>query len=130
MNSYGGAIIKVKIKGFLLNKTDNTKEIFDTSGINSKNNLTYQSDGVKYKLTYSKDQVILTRETSDFNHGMIFSLNKITKTSYYLKELNTSVDIDLLTTNLVLTDNLITIHYTIVDTNTEYIFEIEMSEKK
>lgn len=129
MNSYGGAIIKVKIKGFLLNKSDKTKVLFDTSGINSKNQITYQEDGIKYKVTLSNEKVILTRESSEFNHGMIFSLNKITKTSYYLKELNSSIDVSLLTTNLVLTDNLITIQYTIIDTNTEYIFKIEMSEK-
>lgn len=129
MNSYGGAIIKVKIKGFLLNKSDQTKILFDTSGINSKNQITYQEDGIKYKLTLSNEKVILTRESSEFNHGMVFSLNQTTKTSYYLKELNSSIDVSLLTTNLVLTDNLITIQYTIIDTNTEYLFKIEMSEK-
>lgn len=129
MNSYGGAIIKVKIKGFLLNKSDQTKILFDTSGINSKNQITYQKDGIKYKLTLSNEKVILIRESSEFNHGMVFSLNQTTKTSYYLKELNSSIDVSLLTTNLVLTDNLITIQYTIIDTNTEYLFKIEMSEK-
>lgn len=129
MNSYGGAIIKVKIKGFLLNKSDQTKILFDTFGINSKNQITYQKDGIKYKLTLSNEKVILTRESSEFNHGMVFSLNQTTKTSYYLKELNSSIDVSLLTTNLVLTDNLITIQYTIIDTNTEYLFKIEMSEK-
>lgn len=128
MNSYGGAIIKVKIKGFLLNKSDKTKVIFDTSGINSKNQITFKDSGIKYKLNYSLKEVILTRESSEFNHGMIFSPDKVTKTSYYLKDLNTSFDVDLLTTNLVLTDNVITIQYTIIDTNTEYIFKIEMSE--
>ncbi len=59
---------------------------------------------------------------------MSFELDKKTTTDYYIKELNTSLDIDILTNKLILSDKLIEINYIIIDTGQEYSYKIEMSD--
>lgn len=121
--------IKIKIKGYLENTTENTKEFIDTFGINNKNKISYIIDNTKYKLDMFNDKLILTRETEEFIHGMIFELNKETLTKYYMKELNSSISLKLLTTKLEINKFKIEINYKVLDNDNEYIYLIEMSEK-
>jgi len=121
--------IKIKIKGYLENITENTKEFIDTFGINNKNKISYIIDNTKYKLDIFNDKIILTRETEEFIHGMIFKLNQETTTEYYMKKINSSLSLKLLTTKLEINKLKIEINYKVLDNDNEYIYLIEMSEK-
>ena len=60
---------------------------------------------------------------------IIFDINKVTKTEYYLKEYNTSIDIQIKTNKINIKEEIIEINYTIIDTNENYLYVLEMSEK-
>ncbi len=60
---------------------------------------------------------------------IVFKPNKITKTEYYLKEYNTSIDIQIKTNKINISEEIIEIDYTIIDTKENYLYILEMSEK-
>ena len=60
---------------------------------------------------------------------IVFKPNKITKTEYYLKEYNTSIDIQIKTNKININEEIIEIDYTIIDTKENYLYILEMSEK-
>lgn len=59
---------------------------------------------------------------------MYFETNKKTSSEYTLKEKNISIPIDIKTTNIKLTETKINIQYTVIDSNENYEYNIEMSE--
>ena len=59
---------------------------------------------------------------------MYFETNKKTSTEYTLKEKNISIPIDIKTTNIKITATKINIQYTVIDSNENYEYNIEMSE--
>ena len=59
---------------------------------------------------------------------MYFETNKKTSTEYTLKEKNISIPIDIKTTNIKITAAKINIQYTVIDSNENYEYNIEMSE--
>lgn len=59
---------------------------------------------------------------------MYFEEKKKISSSYILKENNISIDIDILTNELEIKENFIKITYTVIDSNTAYEYNIEMSE--
>ena len=120
--------IKIKVKGYLQNITENTKEIIDTFGIKNKETISYIIDKTKHKITISNNKILLIRDNQEFSHKMFFELNKENKTEYYIKELSTSICLLILTTYLSISDNLIEIHYKVIDSQDEYIYVIEMSD--
>lgn len=121
--------IKIKVKGYLQNITENTKENIDTFGIKNKNIISYIKDEIKHKLTISNNQIILIRENKEFLHKIEFELNKEKQTEYYIKELSTSIYLNILTTYLSIDEKKVEIHYKVLDSNEEYIYLIEMSER-
>ena len=121
--------IKIKVKGYLQNLTENTSEEIDTFGIKNKNKLVYVLSSTKYKMDILKDKILLTRENDEFIHGMIFELNKCTETNYYIKSLNASISIKILTKKISISDDKIEINYQTIDNQNEYIYIIEMSDK-
>lgn len=121
--------IKIKIKGYLNNLTENTKEFIDTTGIKNKNKITYIKDNIKYKLEKYPDKIILIRESEEYLHSMIFELNKETETNYYIKEFNSNISLKITTNKLDITENKIEINYKVADNNDEYIYLIETSDK-
>lgn len=58
---------------------------------------------------------------------MIFS-SKIEKTEYYLKEYNNCIEFKIKTNNIEKSNNKIEISYTILDSDIDYIYIIEMSD--
>ena len=64
-------------------------------------------------------KLILIRDNEKFTHKFIFDIDKITKSEYYIKELNTSIDILIKTTNLIYNDKELKIDYEIIDSNNE-----------
>ena len=112
----------------MTNLTENTKEIINTKGIKNKDTIDYINNETKHKIKISDNKIFLLRENKDFIHNIIFELNKTTKTEYYIKEYNTSIDLKIKTTKIKITNKQIEIYYTIIDNSTKYCYIIEMSE--
>ena len=77
--------IKIKVKTTLKSLTDSTEEKYETTGIKNKNKLIYYVDKTKYAVEIKKQQVVIKRENEEFTHGMLFDINQITSTEYYIK---------------------------------------------
>ena len=118
--------IKIKVKGHLENITEKTKDIIDTFAIKNKNKISYFDNDTSYKITILDNQIILIRDNKEFSHKFIFDIDNITKSEYYIKELNTSIDILIKTTKLIKTDNQIQIDYEIIDSNNKYSYILDM----
>ena len=129
MSFCGGVVIKVKIKGFLKNITEENQEIIDTFGIKKSNNINYINDNAKYKIQIEENKLILQRENNEFSHEMIFEKNQIHKSEYFLKELHHSLEFNIETINIKLTENKIDIIYKIKETENVYNYVIELSDK-
>lgn len=125
----GGAIIKVKIKGFLNNLTEKQEEKIDTTGIKKSNTINYIHNNIKYKLIIDKNQLILQRENNEFSHEIIFNQNKTVKTEYYLKELHHSLEFNIETLSINILENKIDVTYKIIETENIYNYLIELSDK-
>jgi len=122
--------IKVHLKGYLQNLTENTKDIIETTGIINKNKITYYDNSIKYTIEKFKDKVFLKRENEEFIHGIVFKQNELYDTEYYIKELNTSLTIKIKTKKIYISDNKIEVNYEIIDNSNDYLYIIEMSDKQ
>ena len=96
--------IKIKIKGYLKNVTENETKNIDVTGIKNKNKISYFWDNIKHILTIEENKITLKRESEEFIHGMIFKENKETITNYYIKELNSSIELKILTNKISITE--------------------------
>ena len=119
--------IRIKIKGYLKNITDNEVMEFEEKGIKNKDKITYTNDGVKTTIKIDGIKVILIRDGSDFINTFIFDKNN-SSCNYFLKENNYDVDIDINTLNIDINDDSICIKYLIIDSNIEYEYKLEMSD--
>ena len=118
--------IRIKIKGYIENKTEKSKEKIDTYVIKNKDKLSYKHNDTTYKINILDKKLILIRDNEKFTHKFIFDIDKITKSEYYIKELNTSIDILIKTTNLIYNDKELKIDYEIIDSNNEYSYILDM----
>lgn len=121
--------IKIKVKGYLENIGKNTKETIDTLGIKNKYNVIYNFNNIKHKIIFNKKNILLIRENEDFIHNFNFELSKETDSEYYIKEYSTNIDVPIITNKLIISDNSIEIEYLIKETNEQYRFVLEMSDK-
>lgn len=121
--------IKIKIKGYLQNLTENTKDNIYAVAILNKKNIHYILNNTDHKIIITDDKVFLIRENQEFVHKFVFELNKQNKASYYIKEYNTEFNFSIITSKLFVDKNKIEIIYKIIDSNEEYKYLLEMSEK-
>jgi len=119
--------IRIKIKGYLKNITDNEVIEFEEKGIKNKDKITYTNDGVKTTIKIDGNKVMLIRDGSDFINTFVFD-KKNSSCNYFLKENNYDVDIDINTLNIDINDDSIYIKYFIIDSNIEYEYKLEMSD--
>lgn len=119
--------IKIKVKGYLKNITDNEMLEIDEKAIRNKNKITFSSDNVKNIIKINDNNIMLVRESNDFINTFIFNKDK-SSCNYYLKDNNYDVDIEVTTINMDINDNNIFIKYLIVDSNSEYEYKLEMSD--
>lgn len=123
-----GVIIKVKIKGYLLNKNDNIKEEINTTSIKENQIYKYINNNTKYILDLTNpNRIILIRENDEVLHKMIFS-TKSENTEYYIKEIRQPMNLTIENTKIQLQDNKIEINYKIKETDNEYAYVMEMGE--
>lgn len=122
--------IKRKVICHLKNLTDDTIETFNSICENKKEIYIFTVDQTTYTIKKNLEEILFTRENFEMQHTMIFNSNKITKSEYYLKDLHTSLEFNIKTTHLSITDKKITINYQVLETNNEYKYIIEMSDIK
>lgn len=118
--------IKIKIKSHLENIKENTGETIETFGIKNKNSITYHNNDTIHKLIIKNNKIIMIRENNEFTHTFNFELKKETKSEYYIKEYLTSIELMILTTKLLISDNRIEIIYKVLDSNEEYKYMIDL----
>jgi uncharacterized beta-barrel protein YwiB (DUF1934 family) len=119
--------IRIKIKGYLKNITDNEVIEFEEKGIKNKYKIIYTNDNVKTTIKIDGNKVMLIRDGSDFINTFVYD-KKSSSCNYFLKENNYDVDIDINTLNIDINDDSIYIKYLIIDSNIEYEYKIEMSD--
>ena len=119
--------IKIKVKGYLNNLTDNELFEFEEKGIKNKNKVTFSSDNIKNVIKINDNEVILVREGYDFINTFVFKNNN-SSCNYLLKENNYDVDININTIMIGVSDNTVYIKYTIHDSGGEYEYKLEMSD--
>lgn len=127
---FGGDYTKISINGYLNNITENKKEIFHLTGIKNKNMITYIQDSTKFKIKIiNSNKVILVRDNPEIIHTFIFHNHKTTSSTYTIKENILNLEINIKVLSLEVSENKIKINYIIPDTNTNYEYLLEMSEK-
>lgn len=125
----GGIFTKTKVSGFLKNITDNELININVLGIKQKKSLIYPHEKDIYKIKIlSADKLIIERNNDLIVSTLIFEKGKKTSSLYQIKEEDITLEINIKTKCLKITDNLIDIAYTIIDSNTDYQYKIEMSE--
>lgn len=120
--------IKINIKGYLKNITENTQELIDTTSIKKDNKISYIIDNTKYILIIENNKVTLLRENNEFSNGIIFIENSTTTSEYYLKESSYSLEFNIETTKLIINKNKIDITYKIIESENIYNYVLEMSD--
>ena len=125
----GGILTKLNIKGYLKDITNNEITKINTKAIKVKNKISYYLDQEKYTLKIiSPTKLILKRSTKEIDSIIYFEENKILPSDYSLKDNNLSLNIDIRTNKINLKDEFIKISYTVIDSNNNYEYYIEMSE--
>lgn len=119
--------IRILIKGYLKNITDNEMFVFEEKGIKNKNKITFSNEGVKTSIKIDDDKILMIREGNDFINSFVFNI-KNSSCNYLLKENSYDVDIDIATIKMDISENSIYIKYVIVDSNCEYEYKLEMSD--
>lgn len=121
--------IRILIKGYLKNISENEIINFECKGIKNKNKVTYVDNDVRFNIKINDDNVILIRDGADFINTFIFDKNKKNSISNYLiKENNCDVDIDIDVIDLKIDDGIIYIKYLISETNCIYEYKLEMRD--
>lgn len=121
--------IRILIKGYLKNISENEIVNFECKGIKNKNKVTYVDNDVRFNIKINDDNVMLIRNGADFINTFIFDKNKKNSISNYLiKENNCDVDIDIDVIDLKIDDDIIYIKYLISETNCIYEYKLEMRD--
>ena len=125
----GGILTKLNIKGYLKDITNNEITEINTKAIKVKDKISYYLDQEKYTLKIiSPTKLILKRSTKEIDSIIYFEENKILPSEYKLKDNNLSLNIDIRTDKINLNNEFIKISYTVIDSNNNYEYYIEMSE--
>ena len=121
--------IKIRIKGFLKDIDEGTITNIDTFGIKNKNKITYNEETVTNTILQEEDKLILIRENDEFKNILIFDITKETISEYLLKENDLTIELNIKTNLVEIDDNYIKVRYLVIDSDNEYEYNIEMSDK-
>lgn len=121
--------IKIRIKGFLKDIDEGTITNIDTFGIKNKNKITYKEETVTNTILQEEDKLILIRENDEFKNILIFDINKETISEYLLKENDLTIELNIKTNLVEIDNNYIKVRYLVIDSDNEYEYNIEMSDK-
>ena len=121
--------IKIKVKGYLKDIDEGIITNIDTFGRKNKNKITYNEETVTNTILQENNKLILIRENNDFKNILIFDLNKETISEYLLKENDLTIELNIKTNLVEIEDNYIKVRYLVIDSDNEYEYNIEMSDK-
>lgn len=121
--------IKIKVKGYLKDIDEGIITNINTFGIKNKNKITYNEETVTNTILQEDNKIILIRENDEFKNILIFDLNKETISEYLLKENNLTIELNIKTNLVEIEDNNIKVRYLVIDSDNEYEYSIEMSDK-
>lgn len=121
--------IKIKVKGYLKEIDEGIITNIDTFGIKNKNKITYNEETVTNTILQEDNKIILIRENDEFKNILIFDLNKETISEYLLKENDLTIELNIKTNLVEIEDNYIKVRYLVIDSDNEYEYSIEMSDK-
>lgn len=121
--------IKIKVKGYLRDIDEGTITNIDTFGIKNKNKITYNEETVTNTILQEDNKLILIRENNEFKNILIFDLNKETISEYLLKENDLTIELNIKTNLVEIEDDYIKVRYLVIDSDNEYEYSIEMSDK-
>ena len=127
LEMFGSDIIRIKINGYLRNNTENNLISFNEKGIKNKDRITFNNSNIKYSIKCDNNEIILIRDGDDFVNTFVFN-KKNSNSNYFLKENGYDMDMEVITSNIEISDELIYIEYEIISTSCKYEFKIEMSE--
>ena len=123
--------MKLNLTSTLKELTENTITTEKVIAKKEKNKITYQTNNFNYILKIiSPNKLVLNRKNNTLECTMYFELNKKKNAIYTFKEEEYTLEIEIKTTLINITDNCILIHYTVDDSNDSYEYNIEMSEIK
>lgn len=124
-----GDFTKILLNGYLKDITNNEEILINTPAIKTDNKISYFLNKEKYSLELiTPKKLILKRTTDEIDSTIYFELNKVIPAKYTLKGNNLSIQIDIRTKKIEITDKYIKITYTVIDSDIIYEYYIEMSE--
>ena len=121
-------IIRKKLTGYIKNITEDTLENISSNAIITKDKITYINNDVKHIIHIKNNELILIRETNEFKNILTFSLNRSILSEYIIKKEELSLEINIKTLELSITDKIIYIKYLILDSNTIYEYKLFLEE--
>ena len=122
--------MKIHLKGYLKDITNDEIINIDTFAIKKDNQITYYLDKEKYIINIvNPTKLILNRITSEIETTLYFEDGKTKNADYLLKENNLSLKIAIRTNKILLSNRYIRINYSVIDSNNDYDYYIEMSEQ-
>lgn len=126
----GGNFTRTKIICKIIDKSTNNSIDFKTNAIYQKDKIKYIYKDESYILEIISDKkIILNRKTKDIESKIYFEENKTIPSVYYVKEKGISFEIEIRTNKVKIMDNKIIVLYTVVDSNIDYEYNIEMSDE-
>ncbi len=123
---FGSDIIRVKIKGFLRNVTENSIMNFNENGIRNKQKISFNKDDVKYNFKFYNKDVVMIRENEDYINTFLFKEKNATS-NYLLKDNCYSLDMEIDVKEITVNDDFFYVKYLVKETSCMYEFRIEVS---
>lgn len=88
----------------------------------------YESNKLRSKITIDLDKHLLIKDNIDYKITLNLNISHKTKGEILLKKENGVVNIEVETKKFSYDDNKLSMRYTIIDSNEEIIYEIEMGD--
>ena len=117
--------MRICIKTSLINHDEQLKKT--VKGLLKDNTIYYKEDDVNVSITLT-EPIVLSRNNSDYELKLIFDKDNITKGNYLIKEINSSLDLNIITKQLSLSENKLMINYSL--NNQEFKFQLEYEVEK
>ena len=120
-----------KEKFHILLITNDIKDEYNLLGsYDKKENLIefYETNKLRSKITIDLNKHILSKENIDYKIILDLDTSKETNGKVFLNKENGSIRLKIKTNTFDLTNNKLTMKYTILDSKEEIIYEIEMGE--
>ena len=126
----GGDFTKVNLICKIIDKSTNECTKFKTKAIYQKNKIKYSHENELYTLNIvSPKELILNRKNTEIESTIYFEENMTKPSVYYIKEQNISLEIQIKTKKIEVSEYLIKILYKVIDSDINYEYIIEMSDE-